>query len=112
TVAGNLGFAGAGSAEVGEIADRLGLADLLQRGVRDLSGGEVQRVAIGRALLRPESRVLLLDEPTAALDGETRKRVLDLIRERSVGRSVLHVTHDVSLAQLLPARTVGIDALT
>jgi ABC-type sugar transport system ATPase subunit len=79
---------------VAELAERLGIGPLLSRGVRGLSGGEAQRVALGRALsFRP--RVLLLDEPLNALDEPTRDRLCELLRavQREHGLTTLHVTH-------------------
>jgi molybdate transport system ATP-binding protein len=61
--------------EFDRIVDLLGLGPLLDRRPRDLSGGETQRVAIGRALLsRPA--LLLADEPLAALDAERKEEIL------------------------------------
>ncbi len=57
-----------------------------------LSQGQRQRLSLARALAR-DAPVLLLDEPTAALDEATERRVLDAIRERTVGRTVVLVTH-------------------
>ncbi|MCA9247965.1 MAG: ATP-binding cassette domain-containing protein, partial [Planctomycetales bacterium] len=68
---------------------------LLPRRPAGLSGGEAQRVALGRALsFRP--RVLLLDEPLSALDEETREEMYELLRRVrvSTGATVLHVTHN------------------
>lgn len=62
-----------------------------ERGLR-LSGGERQRVAVARALLR-DATLLLLDEPTANLDAITEQRLLATLRQASIGRSVIHVTH-------------------
>lgn len=67
---------------------------LLSRGIQGLSGGEAQRVAMGRALsFHPP--VLLLDEPLSALDDETRLRIQDMLKEvqQSIGVTILHVTH-------------------
>ncbi|HYH64489.1 MAG TPA: ABC transporter ATP-binding protein, partial [Urbifossiella sp.] len=99
TVRENLGFAltvrGADPAvRVAELAAWLGLGALLDRRAVGLSGGEAQRVALGRALaFRPD--VLLLDEPLNAVDETTRADLLaaldGLKRERRV--TVLHVTH-------------------
>lgn len=79
---------------VDELAELLGLTPLLDRLPQGLSGGEVQRVALGRALaFHPP--VLLLDEPLSALDAETREDMYRLLRtvcERT-GVTVLHVTH-------------------
>jgi ABC-type sulfate/molybdate transport systems ATPase subunit len=73
----------------------LGIAHLLDRKPQGLSGGEAQRVALGRALaMRPS--VLLLDEPFSALDDETRLEMHDLLQDvRAVMPvTVLHVTHN------------------
>ena len=63
-----------------------------------LSGGQLQRVALARLFLRAP-QVILLDEPTANLDPETRDQVLDALVKFAVGRSVLLVTHDPVVAQ-------------
>lgn len=80
-----------------EVCDLLGIADLLDRRPGTLSGGEKQRVAIGRALLsRP--RLLLMDEPLAALDSARKEEILPYIeRLRDETRlPVLYVSHAVS----------------
>jgi molybdate/tungstate transport system ATP-binding protein len=110
TVAEHLAFAltirrwphGAIEARVRELAELLGLDLLLGRKPRGLSGGEAQRVALGRALAF-QPRVLLLDEPLAALDSDTRDDMQELLRSvRSrTGVTTLHVTHDLSEAQRL-----------
>lgn len=93
------------SARVVELAELLGIAHLLDRLPYGLSGGEAQRVALGRALaLRPA--VLLLDEPLSALDEETREemcRLLITVRQQT-HVTVLHVTHNRSEAQRLADR--------
>ena len=80
---------------VNELAELLGLTALLERMAHDLSGGEAQRVALGRALAsRPP--VLLLDEPLSALDDATRGEMhglLGTVRQHT-GVTVLHVTHN------------------
>ena len=90
---------------VAELADLLGLERLLERGTQGLSGGEAQRVALGRALsFRP--RVLLLDEPLSALDDETRQEMYALLRsvQRQTGVTALHVTHNLGEAKALADR--------
>jgi ABC-type sugar transport system ATPase subunit len=79
---------------VADLADALEIRHLLERGVAGLSGGEARRVALGRALsFRP--RLLVLDEPLAAVDEATRDRLCDLLRriQRAHGVTTLHVTH-------------------
>ncbi len=78
-----------------EILERLGLGGRIDHKPRSLSTGECQRVAIARALVnRP--RLILADEPTAALDRASTLKVLDLLREMTAehGTAILMVTHD------------------
>lgn len=84
-----------------ELLDRVGLADRAGDAVQKLSGGEMQRVAICRALLRRPA-VLLADEPTGNLDDEHGRRVMDLLLTlaRAEGRSLLYVTHSREFAAL------------
>lgn len=87
---------------VAQLAELLGIGHLLDRRPQGLSGGEIQRVALGRALaLRPG--VLLLDEPLSALDEETRSEMYDLLRavRAESQATVLHVTHNRSEAEQL-----------
>ncbi len=80
---------------VDELAELLRIGHLLDRKPRGLSGGEAQRVALGRAIaMRPD--VLLFDEPLSALDDDTRHEMHDLLRaiRRQMPVTVLHVTHD------------------
>ncbi len=89
-------------ARVEELAELLGIRHLLDRRPAGLSGGEAQRVALGRALsFRP--RVLLLDEPLSALDESTRGDMVALLRsvQRRTGVTTLHVTHSMNEARQL-----------
>jgi len=95
-----------------EVADRLnwvsellGISNLLHRRPDTLSGGEKQKVALGRAIVtRPE--LLLVDEPLSALDPETREGVQQELRRlhRALGITMLHVTHDFEEAIALGSR--------
>jgi ABC-type sugar transport system ATPase subunit len=90
------------NARVAELADLLGLDRLLERVPQGLSGGEGQRVALGRALsFRPE--FLLLDEPLSALDDDTRADMCRLLKQvqRETGVTVLHVTHNRGEVEVL-----------
>ena len=77
------------------MAVRLGIEDLLSRYPSELSGGEAQRVALGRALVR-KPKLFLLDEPLSNLDLPLRDRLRTLIRElvEETGVTTLYVTHD------------------
>ncbi len=90
---------------VNELAAMLGLDNLFQRRPANLSGGEAQRVALGRALSN-HPRILCLDEPLSALDEDTRGdmgRLLQTVRQRT-GVTVLHVTHSLTEARSLADR--------
>jgi thiol reductant ABC exporter CydD subunit len=83
------------------VVERLpqGLATVLGTGGAGLSTGERQRVALARAFLR-DAPVLLLDEPTANLDGQTEEAVLTAVRTLMVGRTVIIAAHRPSLLNL------------
>jgi iron complex transport system ATP-binding protein len=95
-------FAGEGRRDV-EIAHEalveLGVGDLSERDIGTLSGGELQRVVLARALAQ-EPEILLLDEPTSALDVGNQQQVLEVIDGmRSVrGLTVVAAIHDLTLA--------------
>lgn len=84
-----------------ELLNRVGLDDRAKDSVQNLSGGEMQRVAICRALLH-HPRLLLADEPTGNLDDENSERVLELMLElvSDEGASLIYVTHSEELAAL------------
>lgn len=89
----------------GELSQLLGIEHLLDRRPRGLSGGESQRVALGRALsFRPTT--LLLDEPLSALDDATRARLYSLLKEIQTQTNVttLHITHSRAEARELADR--------
>lgn len=77
---------------------KVGLADLAERGVRDMSGGERARVLIAR-LLVTQAPLLIADEPTAGLDPDAALAVMDILTERARrGASVLLTLHDLTAA--------------
>ncbi len=88
-----------------EMADVLGISHLTGRKIQGLSGGESQRVALGRALaFRPS--VLLLDEPLSALDEDTRDEMQTLLKKlkETTGVTTLHITHNKREAAALADR--------
>ena len=98
-----------------ELAE-VGLGDRTSSYPRQLSGGQQQRVAIARALVA-HPRLIVCDEPTANLDGETGGRVLEMLKRVAVARDrcILLVTHDTRvfrygdrIAEMLDGRIVGL----
>jgi ABC-type sugar transport system ATPase subunit len=90
---------------VAELAEHLRITPLLERSTAGLSGGEAQRVALGRALAaRP--KILLLDEPLSALDDETWEEMVELLGQvrKWTGVTTLHVTHRLHEADALGDR--------
>lgn len=77
------------------LADRLGLAEILNKQPDELSGGQAQRTAIGRALVH-QPKIILADEPTGNLDSKSAKDVLELLSEvnETVRTTIVMVTHD------------------
>lgn len=78
---------------VSEILERVGIENLAGRRITELSGGEFQKMLIARALtINP--KLLLLDEPTASVDAESRNQIFSLLKELNQTMTILLVTHD------------------
>lgn len=94
-----------------QVVDLLGLSALLDRPVTGLSGGEAQRVAIGRALLRAPSLVLM-DEPLASLDAARRDEILPFLDRlhAELATPILYVSHDLDEVCRLCDHLVVLDA--
>ena len=85
--------------------EMVGLGNQLRKRPAQLSGGQMQRVAIARAIVNnPE--IVLADEPTGALDTETSKQVMDILKEIAKDRLVIMVTHNPDLASHYSTRIV------
>ncbi|MEO1550511.1 MAG: ABC transporter ATP-binding protein [Pseudomonadota bacterium] len=82
-------------AKVAEVAKILGIEDILNRPVGGLSGGDRQRVALGRAIVR-EPKAFMMDEPLGALDAEFREHMAEELRalHDRMGATTVYVTHD------------------
>ena len=93
---------------IDEVINKVSIASLSKRKVSTLSGGEKQRTAIARALVK-EPSFLLCDEPTGALDFETGTQIMELLKEISATRLVVVVSHDESFAEKYGDRVIKIE---
>ena len=90
-----------------EALKKVGLEDQAYKKPNQLSGGQMQRVAIARALVNNPA-IILADEPTGALDTESGKMVMNLLKEVAKDRLVIMVSHNADLAAEYSTRTVRI----
>lgn len=81
-----------------EVLEKVGLNNHIHKRPNQLSGGQMQRVAIARALAN-DPDIILADEPTGALDTETSRQIMELIREIAKDKLVIMVTHNPELAE-------------
>ncbi|CDF58768.1 ABC transporter ATP-binding protein [Thermobrachium celere] len=80
-----------------EALDKVQLGDILDKKIYELSGGEQQRVAIARLILK-KSEIILADEPTGSLDKVNSKKIMELLKElHSQGKTIIIVTHDENI---------------
>jgi multiple sugar transport system ATP-binding protein len=94
-------------AKVAEASRMLSIDHLLERYPRQLSGGQLQRVAIGRAIVR-QARIYLFDEPLSNLDAQLRDEMRGEIKRlhRELGKTMIYVTHDQIEAMTMADRIV------
>ena len=81
-----------------EALTKVGLKDHINKRPNQLSGGQMQRVAIARALVNNPD-IILLDEPTGALDSETSKQIMELLKDIASDKLIIMVTHNPELAE-------------
>jgi len=88
-----------GRARAVELIERVGLTDRIKHRPTELSGGQMQRVAIARSMVNRPS-LILLDEPTGAVDTETAQQLVDLLKQLNAEEKVtiVLVTHDLDIA--------------
>ena len=90
-----------------EALERVGLKDHLYKKPSQMSGGQMQRIAIARALVN-NPKVVLADEPTGALDSETSVQIMELLKDIAKERLVIMVTHNPELAKTYSTRIVQV----
>ena len=90
-----------------EALEKVGLGSELNKRPNQMSGGQMQRVAIARSLVN-DPEILLADEPTGALDSETSVQIMDLLKEIAKDRLVIMVTHNPELAETYSTRIIRI----
>lgn len=90
--------------KINSVAEKLGINDLLENHPYDLSGGEIQKCALGKVLIS-EPKILLLDEPTKGVDAYSKIALSKILQEiKSDGVTIITVTHDVEFASIVADR--------
>lgn len=88
-----------------EVLERVGLKDQINKKPNQMSGGQMQRVAIARALIN-DPDIILLDEPTGALDSKTSVEIMELLKEIAEDKLLIMVTHNPDLAEKYSSRII------
>lgn len=90
--------------KINSVAEKLGIKNLLENHPYDLSGGEIQKCALGKVLIS-EPKILLLDEPTKGVDAYSKIALSKILQEiKSDGVTIITVTHDVEFASIVADR--------
>ncbi|MGB4657943.1 MAG: ATP-binding cassette domain-containing protein [Mobilitalea sp.] len=91
--------------------EKVNLVDCQNKPVKNLSGGMRRRVAVVRAMLAV-SDIIIMDEPLKGLDDALKKQVIEYVKQKSTGKTVIIVTHDLEEARLLNANIILFDKNT
>ena len=94
--------------EIEEMLGEFGLEVSINKPARELSGGMKRRVAIARALCA-EYDLLIMDEPLKGLDDKLKKAVMNIIKQKTAGKTVIYVTHDKSEAEFFGDRLINME---
>ncbi len=94
--------------KINEVLDLVELLEYKNSKINELSGGQAQRIAIARALVK-KPKVIFLDEPTAALDNETGREILELLKKLSLERLIVVVSHNEEFASIYSQRTIKLE---
>ncbi len=85
--------------KINEVLEKVGLESYNNKKIYTLSGGEQQRIALARVMLK-KGNIVLADEPTGNLDEENSKQVIHILRElQKLGKTIIVVTHSIDVAQ-------------
>lgn len=96
------------SEDIRNLLKEFELGDVIDKPVRELSGGMKRRVAIARALSATYD-LLILDEPLKGLDEKLKQHVMEVIKNHTKGKTVIYVTHDSSEADVMGARVITLE---
>lgn len=96
------------SEDIRNLLNEFELGDVIDKPVRELSGGMKRRVAIARALSATYD-LLILDEPLKGLDEKLKQHVMEVIKNHTKGKTVIYVTHDSTEADVMGARVITLD---
>ena len=96
------------SEDIRNLLKEFELGDVIEKPVRELSGGMKRRVAIARALSAPYD-LLILDEPLKGLDEKLKQHVMDVIKNHTKGKTVIYVTHDSTEADVMGASVICLE---
>ena len=96
------------SEDIRNLLKEFELGDVIDKPVRELSGGMKRRVAIARALSATYD-LLILDEPLKGLDEKLKQHVMEVIKNHTKGKTVIYVTHDSTEADVMGARVITLE---